>query len=133
MRQFRGQRINTKEWAYGWYAGTPPLALIIPDNACYYYKGESDISKDCSLITNIIEVTPATVGQSTGLKDKNGVEIWENSRIRVLWDDGETKEYTVIWAEWDFCCDNFAYLPDTDQIEVIGNVHDNPELLHGRK
>ena len=83
-----------------------------------------------------VPVNPETVGQFTGLTDKNGVEIYENDIIKV---DIFTKPYSVSFGKsekWGacFCVQSFnsiTFLTKNwaDTCEVIGNIHDNPELL----
>ena len=65
----------------------------------------------------------------TGRTDMNGVEIYEGSIVKVDWDDGETEVYSIDWEEWGFCTYDGALLPECEQIEVIGNIHESPELL----
>lgn len=77
-----------------------------------------------------------TVGQFTGLCDKNGVKIFEGDIIRFVngqkkvngeWVDNELI-YTVEYSKGAFCC--VSGLSEVlDAVEVIGNIHDNPELL----
>ena len=121
MRPYRGMRVDNGEWAKGWYGESEGKSYIADwDKGFKYDFGDGTEGTHWH-----IEVIPETVGQYTGLKDKNGIEIYKNSRIRVTWDDGEIEEYTVIQSGWGFCCDNFAYLPETDQIEVIGHIHED--------
>lgn len=90
------------------------------------------------------EVIPKTVGQCTGLKDKNGKLIFEGDILKFVNDDREISLYVVIWntslLSWqvqeishyvknDYC--GFDELCEFGNTEVIGNIHDNPELLKG--
>lgn len=82
------------------------------------------------------EVIPETVGQSTGLKDKNGVEIFEGDIVFDRWANG----YTPVFQNGIYMAYNPKNLmqndPSTqfniiwkDGCEVIGNIYENPELL----
>ena len=126
--KFRGQTVDTKELIYGDLIQTEKdfkNVVEILDWSKVGYKPEK------SLVVN-----PETVGEFTGLTDKNGVEIYENDIIKV---DIFTKPYSVSFGKsekWGacFCVQSFnsiTFLTKNwaDTCEVIGNIHDNPELL----
>ena len=114
---FRGQKVDAKEWVYG------------------YYMFHETKNKHVILTkeSKFIEVIPETVGQFTGLTDKNGVEIYEHDIIKFLIDN---EKYVVQFEEGAFClvsnnvCGIISmYDFENLEYEVIGNIHENPELL----
>jgi uncharacterized phage protein (TIGR01671 family) len=78
--------------------------------------------------------------QSTGLHDKHGVEIFQGDVVKIVY-DGEPFTGVVVYdlGEADFKAtnnhedygNNFQYLTVGESIEVIGDIHKNPELLEG--
>lgn len=86
-------------------------------------------------------IDPKTVGQFTGLHDKNGKEIYEGDILRskrktlnyIAYDDDKGRFVEVrIWdAAIDARCEISKYKIERLGQEVIGNIHDNPELLKG--
>ena len=108
--------------------------LLHPD---LYGNGYSieDFTKEKN---NCFDVIPETIGQYTGLTDKNGTKIFEGDIVSML---GELKGiYTCVWEEHNFEheFDNKTMsfglaCVHSDDIKVIGNTHDNPELLKERE
>lgn len=89
-------------------------------------------------------VDPKTVGQFTGKTDKNGKKVFEHDILQTftVWADGTVEKCGVCvvqWCENDQCyvlatkegyhIDDFGNLGRPEYYEVIGNIHDNPELL----
>ena len=78
--------------------------------------------------------------QYTGIKDKNGVEIFENDvciHKQVaggLLEPAPAKNVQIVWTELHngWICDDgkYQYSMQTSQLEIIGNIHENPELLN---
>lgn len=137
---FRGKRIDNGEWVEGWFVniwtGTKYVAHI-----------------HTGMYVNL--VNPSTVGQYTGLTDKNGKKIFEGDIVSA-WSAGSHGNFAVKWRQEASPC--FILYPAfnghelwslhgckggvantkrgngySDDVEIIGNIHDNPELLKGEK
>jgi uncharacterized phage protein (TIGR01671 family) len=126
---FRGKRLDNGEWVEG-NAFIPRPSL----------GGETCIVVQDALFHSFCyEVNLETVGQFTGLTDKNGKKIFEGDIVHCTsWTD--TANMVVIFENGEFrmvLCERFKeYIPDCGFYaircyakEVIGNIHDNPELL----
>ena len=128
---FRGKRIDNGEWVEG------NLFVSDTDGRTYILVGSRRVTIEW-------EVDPSTVGQFTGLTDKNGKRIFEGDV--VIYDNSPYNAYcepirgVIAWRNGSLC---FKYKPWSSvmyralcsddffaaKCDVIGNIHDNPELL----
>ena len=114
--KFRG-RVPDKGWLYGDLRYIGNNLIYIVDK---FGHGSS--------------VNPSTVGQFTGLKDADGLEIYEGDVIQVVTKNpywAFKKNYDVYWDLDGFCLEGepLYYWFKLHDLKVIGNVHDNPDLL----
>lgn len=126
---FRGKSVVTGEWVEGYYnkfiVGSNPVSVIIPLQSLVKVMAENVF---------IYQVDPTTVVQYTGLKDKNGVKIFEGDNISF---DGGKHQFVVSFIDFSWYATNtelfplyryrfgFHLEPETE-CEVIGSIHDNP-------
>ena len=116
----RGKRIDNGEWVYG--------SLFVGFKKCYICpKAIAMYNFDAALcLGGFVEVDPSTVGQYTGLEDKNGKRIFEGDILSFR--AGRT--HVVRFEDGAFILEDSAIpIPFAIKSEIIGNVHDNPELL----
>lgn len=132
--KFRGKRIDNGEWVEGYFTKNPQ------SGNCYITTYSSVGG------AHPWPVDPETVGEFTNLLDKNGKEIWEGDIVEGYF-AGIKGRYEIVYGS-DACyygqsaphngikgagtqtvgLNNIA-----DWAEVIGNIHDNPELMEGEK
>lgn len=118
--KFRGKRVNRREWVYS----TESFVQTDEGICMGLYNEEKD-------------VIPDTVGQFTGLYDKDGKEIYEGDILQLKYSDGSYHSSSVYYAQqkgyWavDVSINERIILGyiDRTRLVVIGNIHDNPELL----
>lgn len=145
---FRGKITDTGRWYEGQY--------IHLHKTTYCFKEDYDRNPDNDIHQIVFEkmtdwglpnrhlradVLPETVGQYTGLTDKNGKKIFEGDIIQKVYSECRGVCYVVKMSTercgwYPFACDDgcgccSCELEEPKRCEVIGNIHDNPELLEG--
>lgn len=124
---FRGKKEYNGEWVFG---------------SLHIEYGETDIDGNRNIDYRILGmrgecdyVIPETVGQYTGLTDKNGTKIFEGDVVDILTENEEIG--VIVYDDGGFQVDADGFSVDlhsningTD-LEIIGNIHDNPELMEG--
>lgn len=131
--KFKGKDIMDDHWVYGDLETRPAygLAIIHQYNEMGVYDRQYKVDK-------------GTVGQFTGMFDEDGHEIYEGDIIKIVEEYDDENVYTRIgvvcfeegmYELQDKNGKHFAYLgwlmhdDSISKLEVIGNIHDNPELL----
>lgn len=140
---YRGKRIDNGEWVTGYFGCDNCSSEINPDTGAPFEDGYyiTDFIMKDGISNNVFEIDPATLGQFTGLTDKNGKRIFEGDLVRYgyssalgeFWDIGN-----VVYVPTDGCfeisnlCERYLKRLTQTQIvnssiEVIGTVYDDKE------
>lgn len=143
---FRGKRLDNGEWVYGFYSNAKG------ENGRFHYIQDEN---------SFVKVDPSTVGQYTGITDKNDKKIFEGDIVAFTFhsDLAEharleerpeiTENHVILFHDVRFWMKRIV-VPDSltaqlygrrtvleslwkHRVEVIGNIHDNPELLKGEE
>ena len=133
--KFRGFLEIHKHWVYG--------NLIVDENGTKYIVDNKLFSADGHHLAyeptdEPVFIKQDTIGQYTGMKDSNEKEVYEGDIVST--DDEDEELATIEWGDdtlkfmvthGNVCSDLGEYYPR--EIEVMGNIYDNPELLGGAR
>lgn len=125
--KFRGKLEYNGKWIYG------DLLQYENEDIAIFGEKLSSFGYECTEMSKRDRVIPGTVGQYTGVKDSTGKEIYEGDIVTIgLWTALVTwnEEFATFALRFDF--ENKVgrkSLGEWEDTIVIGNIHDNPELL----
>ena len=143
--KFRGKETDTRKWVYGglFKEPAPPQCFekTLEDKYWIVYPNPRYMP-DWNLPYEMIrtDVDKETIGQHTGLTDKNGKEIYEGDIVKFRFKDDRKEfpdligyiEYQTTFTAFRIMSNQGSFKIDITEIkfiEVIGNVYDNPKLL----
>lgn len=134
---FKAKRVyNGGKWVQGYYVKgldmyDKEVHLIFRPNTMFYSSRETD---------GWYKVDPSTICQCTGLRDKNGNLIYEHDIAKAKYSDGFEEITEVAYSKNGYSpylneyeCEGCCCRCEVTEIEIIGNIFDNPELLESEE
>lgn len=128
---FRG-KLPDGEWVVGYIVKGRCAYIITYENIhymCVSVMGHASV--------DVLPVKPETIGQYTGLTDRNGKRIFEGDLVKGYNTFHHREERYIVCYKvigFFFCENENEWHPDhIEEMRVIGNVHDNPELIGGKE
>jgi uncharacterized phage protein (TIGR01671 family) len=132
--EFRGKEMYGKKWIYGhfWNDGFDDYIIVNEERI-----------KGCTYIPILHPIISGTGGQYTGLKDRNGVKIFEKDIVEDTFMNIGVIAYSDHFLDWRIVFFNgrlnlldeygarmFEWVYPKIMLKIIGNIHDNPELIN---
>lgn len=157
---FRGKRVFSQKFVEGSLIRYGEYCCILPQEGVLHPMDEPYLDPEYGTFDGKADpVDPETVGQFTGLKDKNGKRIFEGDLLRLPpkdeWEKSNFAAFEVFWHDNDACDQHIGWQIDllhfqgalcgldyypirfipkwANRMEIIGNIYDNPELIGGAK
>ena len=124
---FRGKDLITLKWVYG--VPVKVRTNCSDEHIEIVEKIEYETDLEYSTFVDSKTIKPETIGQYTGLKDKNGTKIFEGDIL--INDLGDKFLVELGFNDEHFYPVSKLKLPYKDCRIIIGNIYDNPELLEG--
>ena len=132
--KFRGKSIYSDKWAYGFYLEQDVYNLGSKNTKKDLLGESTSLIVEDTKRASAMPVQKETVGQYTGLHDKNGKEVYEGDIVKSFFVDtdeagNEIYKYYIMEVKYDEILCSYK-IDKFMNLEVIGNIYENKELLN---